>query len=101
VIVALVLLGNGSSFGARGARARRSGTPGTESETAAASPPAVEEEEFLESLTVGDRSESTGEKRFPVDAASVSGRSSVDESMLTGESLPAEKNIAIAWWAAR
>jgi Cu+-exporting ATPase len=45
----------------------------------------------LESLTVGDRLRVRPGEKIPVDGRVVSGQSSVDESMLTGEPLPVEK----------
>ncbi len=44
-------------------------------------------------LTVGDRVFVKGNERIPVDGDVVDGRSTVDESMLTGESSPVEKTI--------
>tara|TARA_R110002073_G_scaffold54023_5_gene139280 strand:- start:9648 stop:12011 length:2364 start_codon:yes stop_codon:yes gene_type:complete len=50
-----------------------------------------EEEVALESVMVGDRLRVRPGEKLPVDGLVVSGNSSVDESMLTGEALPVEK----------
>jgi P-type Cu+ transporter len=47
----------------------------------------------LESLVVGNRLRVRPGEKIPVDGRIVSGQSSVDESMLTGESLPVEKGV--------
>jgi Cu+-exporting ATPase len=47
----------------------------------------------LESVAVRDRLRVRPGEKIPVDGRVVSGRSSVDESMLTGEPLPVEKGI--------
>ena len=95
VIVALVLLGEWLELGARGRtsaaiRQLLGLSPKTARRLAAGG---EEEDVSLESLAVGDRLRVRPGEKIPVDGRIVSGRSSVDESMLTGESLPAEKNI--------
>jgi Cu+-exporting ATPase len=50
-----------------------------------------EEDVSLDRVTVGDRLRVRPGERVPVDGAVLEGRSSVDESMVTGEPLPAEK----------
>jgi Cu+-exporting ATPase len=95
VIVALVLLGEWLELAARGRtsaaiRQLLGLSPKTARRLAAGG---EEEDVSLESLAVGDRLRVRPGEKIPVDGRVVSGRSSVDESMLTGESLPAEKNI--------
>jgi P-type Cu+ transporter len=94
VIVTLVLLGEWLELAARGRTsaairellglapktARRIGTGGEE------------EDVPLEALTVGDRVRVRPGEKIPVDGRVISGVSSVDESMLTGEPLPVEKH---------
>jgi len=50
-----------------------------------------EEEVPLDSLSVGDRVRVRPGEKIPVDGRVIDGRSSVDESMLTGEPLPVDK----------
>jgi Cu+-exporting ATPase len=52
-----------------------------------------EEDVPLESLVVGNRLRVRPGEKIPVDGRVVSGQSSVDESMLTGEPLPVEKRV--------
>jgi Cu+-exporting ATPase len=95
VIVALVLLGEWLELTARGRtsaaiRQLLSLAPKTArriSRTAVH----VEEDVPLEALAVGDRLRVRPGEKIPVDGRVVSGQSSVDESMLTGEPLPVEK----------
>jgi Cu+-exporting ATPase len=52
-----------------------------------------EEDVPLQSLVVGNRLRVRPGEKIPVDGRVVSGQSSVDESMLTGEPLPVEKRV--------
>ena len=95
VIVTLVLLGQVLELKARGQTsgaikallglvpktARRIKTDGTE------------EDVPIEEIIVGDQLRVRPGEKIPVDSIVVSGQSSVDESMVTGESLPVEKTI--------
>lgn len=47
----------------------------------------------IEELTVGDRMVVKPGEKIPVDGIVVKGRTSVDESMITGESIPIEKDM--------
>jgi Cu+-exporting ATPase len=92
-IVALVLLGEWLELTARGRTsaaikqllglapksARRIGADGAEEEIA------------IDVLAVGDKIRVRPGEKIPVDGRVISGASSVDESMLTGEPLPVEK----------
>jgi Cu+-exporting ATPase len=95
VIVALVLLGEWLELRARGRtsaaiRQLLGLTPKTARRIAANG---EEEDVSLESLTVGNRLRVRPGEKIPVDGRVVSGQSSVDESMLTGEPLPVEKGV--------
>jgi P-type Cu+ transporter len=95
VIVALVLLGEWLELGARGRtsaaiRQLLGLTPKTARRIAANGD---EEDVAFESLTVGDRLRVRPGEKIPVDGRVVSGQSSVDESMLTGEPLPVGKEV--------
>lgn len=93
VIVTLVLLGQVLELKARGQTsaaiksllglapktARRIRTDGSE------------EDVPLEQINVGDQLRVRPGEKIPVDSAVLSGQSSVDESMVTGESIPVEK----------
>lgn len=95
VIVALALLGEWLELAARGRTsaairgllslaprtARRIGEGG------------VEEDVPLEDIVVGDKVRVRPGEKIPVDGRILEGQSSVDESMLTGEAVPAEKGV--------
>jgi len=93
-IVALVLLGEWLELAARGrTSAAIRQLLGLSPKTARRVAPSGEELDVpLESLVVGDRLRVRPGEKIPVDGRIVSGQSSVDESMLTGESLPVEKS---------
>lgn len=56
-------------------------------------PDGVEETVPLEDVSVGDTLRVKPGSKIPVDGVVINGRSSVDESMITGESIPAEKVV--------
>lgn len=56
----------------------------------------AEEDVPLEQVHVGDRLRVRPGEKIPVDGAVLEGRSSVDESMLTGEAIPVEKIAGMA-----
>jgi P-type Cu+ transporter len=53
----------------------------------------ADEEISLEQVAVGDRLRVRPGEKVPVDGALIEGRSSLDESMVTGESMPATKEV--------
>ena len=55
----------------------------------------TEEEIQLDSVHVGDRLRVRPGEKVPVDGAVVDGRSAVDESMVTGESMPVTKELGV------
>ncbi len=58
-------------------------------------PDGTEEEIFLESVQLGDRLRVRPGEKVPTDGRVVEGRSFVDESMVTGESMPVAKEAGI------
>jgi Cu+-exporting ATPase len=93
VIVVLVLIGQILELGAR----ERTGSAIRALLDLAANtarvvrPDGREEEVPLEAVVVGDRLRVRPGEKVPIDGVVVEGRSSVDESMLTGEPVPVEK----------
>ncbi len=92
-IVALVLLGEWLELGARGrTSAAIKQLLGLAPKTARrVLPDGNEEEVSIDAIVVGDRVRVRPGEKIPVDGSVISGASSVDESMLTGEPLPVEK----------
>jgi Cu+-exporting ATPase len=93
VIVALVLLGQVLELKARGRtgaaiRALLRLAPKTARRVGASG---EDEEVLVSDLLVGDRIRVRPGEKVPVDGRLVSGQSSIDESMITGESIPVEK----------
>ena len=95
VIVALVLLGEWLELNARGrTSAALRQLLGLAPKTAHRINQADTEEDVpLAILVVGDRLQVRPGEKIPVDGVVLSGTSSVDESMLTGEPLPVEKHV--------
>ena len=56
-------------------------------------PDGAEEDVPVESIAVGDRLRVRPGEKVPVDGALTEGRSSLDESMVTGESMPVTKDV--------
>jgi P-type Cu+ transporter len=98
VIVVLVLLGQLLELGARdrtGAAIRA--LLGLAAKTARIVRPDGHEEEIpLEEIQSGDKLRVRPGEKIPVDGRVVEGRSSIDESMLTGEPIPIEKTAGDA-----
>lgn len=94
VIVALVLLGQVLELKARGqTSAAIKALLGLAPKTARKLfPDGSEKDVPLKEIKVGDQLRVRPGEKIPVDGLVVSGQSSVDESMVTGESLPVEKN---------
>jgi P-type Cu+ transporter len=95
VIVVLVLLGEWLELAARGrTSAAIRELLGLAPKTARRiSADGEEEDVSLDVLAIGDRLRVRPGEKIPVDGRVVSGTSSVDESMLTGEPLPVEKTV--------
>lgn len=93
VIVALVLLGEWLELAARGrTSAAIRQLLGLAPKTARrVANDGVEQDVPIESLVVGDQVRVRPGEKIPVDGVVISGESSIDESMLTGEPLPADK----------
>lgn len=53
----------------------------------------ADEEVALDAIAVGDRLRVRPGEKVPVDGELIEGRSSIDESMITGESMPATKEV--------
>ena len=94
VIVALVLLGQVLELGARGQtnaaiRALLHLAPKTARRIR---DDGAEEDVPLDTVAVGDRLRVRPGEKVPIDGVVMEGTTSVDESMVTGESIPVEKN---------
>lgn len=95
VIVTLVLLGQVLELKARGqTSAAIKSLLGLAPKTARRiSVNGSEEDVPLENIIVGDQLRVRPGEKIPVDSVVVSGQTSVDESMVTGESIPVEKGV--------
>lgn len=94
IIIALILTGN--AFEARAKRQTSSALRALaqlQPKTARTVRGGVEVDLPIEQLHAGDRVIVRPGERVPVDGEILSGKSAVDESMLTGESLPVEKTV--------
>lgn len=98
VIVTLVLLGQVMELKARGRTGAAIRTLlDLAPETARRIDEAGREEEIpLAEVAIGDRLRVRPGEKVPVDGALIEGRSAVDESMVTGEPLPAKKRVGDA-----
>ena len=94
VIVTLVLLGQVMELRARSStnRAIRSLLELAPNTARRVDEDGNQEDVPLEEIEVGDRLRVRPGEKVPVDGTVVEGRSSIDESMLTGESVPVEKS---------
>jgi Cu+-exporting ATPase len=100
VIIALILLGRTMEARARGKASEAiRGLMDLQPPTARVLREAVETEVPAESVVVGDVVVVRPGERIPVDGTVVDGESAVDESMLTGESMPADKQAGSAVFA--
>ncbi len=95
VITALVLMGQVLELGARSRTGRAlKALMGLAPKTAIrVKPGGGDEEVAVEDVQVGDVLLIRPGEKIPVDGEVVTGRSSIDESMITGESIPVEKVI--------
>jgi Cu+-exporting ATPase len=92
IIVALILMGRWLEARAKGqTSAAIAALIGLQPRTARVIRAGVERDVPIESVQVDDEIRVRPGEKVPVDGVIVEGRSSVDESMLTGESLPVEK----------
>ncbi len=93
IILGLVLLGRWLEARARGQTgAAIKALMGLRARTARVIRDGVERDLALESVRVGDLVRVRPGEKVPVDGVVTEGRSAVDESMLTGESVPVEKS---------
>ncbi|HEX5848215.1 MAG TPA: heavy metal translocating P-type ATPase [Rubrobacter sp.] len=97
IVIALVLLGRWMEARAK----KRTGAAikalmGLQAKTARVIRDGTEADIPVESVEVGDLVRVRPGEKVPVDGVVVEGRSALDESMLTGESLPAEKSVGDA-----
>ena len=92
-IIALVLLGEWLELAARGRTSLAiRGLLGLQAKTARrVSAEGVEEDVAIDALVIGDRVRIRPGEKIPADGRILEGKSSIDESMITGEPLPADK----------
>ena len=92
-IIALVLLGEWLELAARGRTSLAiRGLLGLQAKTARrVRDDGVEEDVAIEALAIGDRVRIRPGEKIPADGRILEGQSSIDESMITGEPLPADK----------
>jgi Cu+-exporting ATPase len=91
VVIALVVLGQALELRAKGRTEAIKKLMGLQAKTARVIRKGNEIDIAIEEVLVGDKVIVRPGEKIPIDGVVVEGRSSVDESMLTGESLPAEK----------
>ncbi|MCC6457950.1 MAG: copper-translocating P-type ATPase [Caldilineaceae bacterium] len=94
IVIALVLLGRWLEARAK----KQTGAAikalmGLQAKTARVIRNGVEQDVAVEQVRVGDRVRVRPGEKVPVDGVVVEGHSALDESMLTGESLPVEKGV--------
>jgi Cu+-exporting ATPase len=92
-IIALVLLGEWLELAARGRTSLAiRGLLGLQAKTARrVRADGVEEDVAIDALAIGDRVRIRPGEKIPADGHILEGQSSIDESMITGEPLPADK----------
>lgn len=101
IIIALILMGRWLEARARGqTSAAIAALMGLRPRTARVIRDRVEREVSIDDLQVGDLVRVRPGEKVAVDGAVVEGASAVDESMLTGESIPVEKHVGEAVFGA-
>ncbi|WP_166240122.1 heavy metal translocating P-type ATPase [Paenibacillus turpanensis] len=94
IIITLVLLGKTMEYIARGKTSEAiKKLLGMQAKTARVIRNGVEQDIAIEEVSVGDLIIVRPGEKIPVDGILVEGHSTIDESMLTGESVPVEKKI--------
>lgn len=94
ILITLIILGKLFEAKAKGRSSEAiKKLMGLQAKTAVVERNGVEQEVSLEDVMVGDLIHVKPGEKIPVDGKIVEGRSAIDESMLTGESVPVDKTI--------
>jgi Cu+-exporting ATPase len=94
IIIALILLGRFLEARAKGQTSEAiKKLMGMQAKTARVIRDGAEEDVPVDEVVVGDEVIVRPGEKLPVDGVIVEGRSSIDESMVTGESIPVEKQV--------
>lgn len=94
VIITLILLGNTFEAIAKGKTSEAiKGLMGLQPKTARVIKDGVEVDIPIEEVEIGDTIVVKPGERMPVDGVIIEGNSSIDESMITGESIPIDKTV--------
>ena len=93
VLITLIILGKLFEAKAKGAHQKQLKIDGFTSETATVVRDGTEIKILIEEVVAGDIVYVKPGEKIPVDGEIVEGKSAIDESMLTGESIPVDKSI--------